>query len=44
MHRMEIQDMAAKLCGVLSDLGFEYDTQADNRGGYKSFYISCLSG
>jgi len=39
MQKVEIQDMAAKLCGVLGDLGFEYDIQADNRGGHKSFYI-----
>lgn len=37
--RQEIQDMAAKVCGLLTDLGFEYHFEADNRANHKSFYI-----
>lgn len=31
--------MTAKLCGALTDLGFEYHFEADNRSARKSHYI-----
>jgi hypothetical protein len=35
----EIKDIATRLCGALSELGFEYHFEADNRSARKSAYI-----
>ena len=39
MTKQELQDMTAKLCGILTELGFEYHYEADNRSDRKSHYI-----
>jgi hypothetical protein len=39
MTKGEIQDVAARLCGALTELGFEYHFEADNRSARKSAYI-----
>lgn len=40
MTKQQIQDDAAKLCGLLSELGYEYHTEGDNRGSsHRSVYI-----
>jgi hypothetical protein len=37
--RKQIEEDTEKLCGALSDLGFEFHWEADNRGGKNSRYI-----
>jgi hypothetical protein len=40
MTKRQIQDDAAKLCGLLCELGYEYHTEGDNRGSsHRSVYI-----
>lgn len=39
MTKGEIQDIAARICGTLTELGFEYHFEADNRSERKSCYI-----
>lgn len=39
MTRREIEETTAKLCGALTELGFEYHTEADNRSNRRSHYI-----
>ena len=39
MTKQEVQDIVAKLCGALSDLGCIYEVTADNRSNRKSQYI-----
>lgn len=39
MTKTEIREMATTLCGTLTDLGFEYHVEADNRGNRRSHYI-----
>jgi hypothetical protein len=39
MTKQEVQDMVAKLCGVLTELGCEYHYEADNRSNRHSHYI-----
>jgi hypothetical protein len=39
LTKQEIADATARLCSVLTGLGFEYHFEADNRGGNKSHYI-----
>lgn len=35
----EVKDVAASICGALSDGGYTYTFSADNRGGNRSCYI-----
>jgi hypothetical protein len=37
--KQEIQDMAARLCSVLTDLGCDFHFEADNRSSHRSHYI-----
>jgi hypothetical protein len=39
MTAQEIKDIAARICGALTEFGFEYHFEADNRSGWKSCYI-----
>lgn len=39
MTKQEIQDTAAKLCGVLSELAFEYEVVNSSRSDQKSCYV-----
>lgn len=39
MHKSEVMDTAASLCGILTDLGCIYEFEADNRSQNKSVYI-----
>lgn len=39
MTKQEVQDIAAQLCGALTDLGCEYHFEADNRSNRHSHYI-----
>lgn len=39
MTKQEIRDLTAKLCGFLTELGYQYHFEADNRSSSKSCYI-----
>lgn len=39
MRKNEIQEMAAAVCGLLTELGCEYHFEADNRSSKRSAYI-----
>lgn len=39
MTKQEIHDTVAKLCGVLTDLGCQFEFEADNRSDRRSYYI-----
>lgn len=39
MAKQEVQEMTARLCSVLTELGCEYHFEADNRSKWHSHYI-----
>lgn len=39
MTKQEVHELAVALCGKLTELGFEYHVEADNRSNQKSQYV-----
>lgn len=39
MKKQNVQDMAARLCGALTELGCQYEFQGDNRSDHHSIYF-----